>query len=46
MVVNELDDPGAFLETATPRLLEDEARNNLILGIARTLRDHPAIYDE
>lgn len=46
MVVKELDDPGAFLEAAQPLLLEDEARNNLVLGIASTLRDHPSVYDE
>jgi uncharacterized protein len=44
VVVKELDDPGAFLEAARPLLLEDEARNNLILGIARTMRDHPSAY--
>lgn len=44
MVVKELDDPGAFLEAARPLLLEDEARNNLILGIATTMRDHPSAY--
>ena len=46
MVVKDLEDPGAFLETAAPLLLADEARNNLILGIAGTLRDHPSVYDE
>ena len=46
MVVKDLEDPGAFLETASSLLLADEARNNLILGIAGTLRDHPSVYDE
>jgi len=46
VVVKELDDPGAFLEAVAPLLLEDEARNNLMLGIAGTLRDHPSHYDE
>lgn len=46
MVVKELDDPGAFLEAARPLLLEDEARNNLILGIAGTLRDDPSTHSE
>jgi predicted GNAT family acetyltransferase len=46
VVVKELDDPGAFLEAARPLLLEDEARNNLVFGIAGTLRDHPSLYDE
>ena len=45
MVVKDLEDPGAFLETASSLLL-DEARNNLILGIAGTLRHHPSVYDE
>jgi len=31
---------------ATPLLLEDEARNNLIFGIATTLRDRPRHYPE
>jgi len=46
MVVKELDDPGAFLESTIPLLLEDEARNNLILGIAGTLDRHPTIHPE
>lgn len=46
MVVKELDDPGAFLEAVEPLLIEDEARNNLILGIAGTLHDHPTVYEE
>ena len=46
MVVKDLEDPGAFLETASSLLLADEARNNLILGIAGTLRHHPSVYDE
>lgn len=46
MVVKQLEDPGAFLEAAGPLLLEDEARNNLILGIAGTLRDYPPVYAE
>ena len=44
MVVKELEDPGAFLEATAPLLLEDEARNNLILGIAGTLNEHPSVY--
>jgi uncharacterized protein len=39
-----LDDPVAFLDAAGPLLLEDEARHNLILGIAGTLREHPSLY--
>ena len=46
MVVKDLEDPGAFLEAAAPLLLADEARNNLILGIADTLCHHPSVYDE
>jgi predicted GNAT family acetyltransferase len=46
VVVKHLEDPGAFLETASSLLLADEARNNLILGIAGTLRHHPSVYDE
>jgi hypothetical protein len=46
VVVKELDDPGTFLEAVVPLLLEDEARNNLILGIAGTLHDYPSTYSE
>lgn len=46
MVVKELEDPGAFLEATAPLLLKDEARNNLILGIAGTLDQHPSVYRE
>jgi predicted GNAT family acetyltransferase len=42
--VERLDDPVAFLDAASPLLLADEARHSLILGIAATLRDHPAFY--
>ena len=35
-----------FLERAGPALRADEARHNLILGIAGTLRDHPAVYPD
>jgi hypothetical protein len=44
VVVKELEDPGAFLEVTAQLLLEDEARNNLILGIAGTLDQHPSVY--
>jgi GNAT superfamily N-acetyltransferase len=43
--VVKLADPVAFLERAAP-MLADEARHNLILGLAATLRDNPALYDE
>jgi len=46
MVVKELDDPAEFLHDATALLLEDEARNNLILGIAGTLDSHQSVYPE
>jgi predicted GNAT family acetyltransferase len=39
-----LDDATAFLEQAEPFLLADEARHNLILGIAGTIRTSPEIY--
>ena len=35
-----------FLERAGPLLLADEARHNLILGIAGTVRDRPAVYPD
>jgi uncharacterized protein len=44
--VQRIEDPDAFLDAAGPRLLADEARHNLILGLAATLRDHPAVYPE
>jgi hypothetical protein len=44
--VRRLEDPAAFLEDASPLLLADEARHNLILGIAGTLRDHPSRFQE
>jgi GNAT superfamily N-acetyltransferase len=46
MEVVQLSDPTEFLERAGPLLLADEARHNLILGLAGTLRDHPALYPE
>lgn len=36
--------PGRFLERAHTLLLSDEARHNLILGIAGTLVEHPDAY--
>jgi uncharacterized protein len=44
--VERLDDAGAFLAAAEPLLLADEARHNLILGIAGTIRDSPGRYPE
>jgi len=45
MDVQELDDPEWFLQEARPLLLADEARHNLLLGIADTLIRHPGLYD-
>jgi len=42
--VTRTDDAGAFLAEAEELLLADEARHNLILGIAGTIRDSPDIY--
>jgi predicted GNAT family acetyltransferase len=39
-----LADAAAFLAEAEPLLLADEARHNLILGIAGTIRDSPSLY--
>ena len=41
-----LDDADAFLAEAGALLLEDEARHNLILGIAGTIRADPGLYPE
>jgi GNAT superfamily N-acetyltransferase len=46
MEARRLADPTEYLAAATPLLLEDEARNNLILGIAGVLRDRPGYYPE
>lgn len=46
MRVKRLDDPAALLAAAEPLLLSDEARHNLLLGIAGNVRDHPGLYRE
>lgn len=46
MEVVHLTDAAAFLERAESLLLADEARHNLILGLAGTIRDNPALYPE
>jgi ribosomal protein S18 acetylase RimI-like enzyme len=46
MHVDRIEDPAAFLDAAGPLLLEDEARHNLMLGLAGTLRDHPEVYPD
>jgi hypothetical protein len=42
--VKRTDDAAAFLAEAEELLLADEARHNLILGIAGTVRDAPDLY--
>jgi predicted GNAT family acetyltransferase len=39
-------DPQEFLDAAGPLLLADEARHNVILGLARTLVEQPGHYPE
>jgi predicted GNAT family acetyltransferase len=46
MDVVQLSDPDEFLDRAARLLLADEARHNLILGLAGTLRDQPGLYPE
>ena len=46
MEVVQPHDPVEFLAAAAPLLLADEARHNLILGLAGTLRDDPGLYAE
>jgi predicted GNAT family acetyltransferase len=46
MEVRELADPVAFLAASEDLLLAAEARHNLLLGIAGTLRDHPGVHRE
>jgi predicted GNAT family acetyltransferase len=42
--VVKLEDAAVWLRRAGPLLLADEARHNLILGLAGTLRDQPGLY--
>jgi predicted GNAT family acetyltransferase len=42
--VTRIEDAAAFLDQASELLLADEARHNLILGIAGTVRDTPGLY--
>jgi predicted GNAT family acetyltransferase len=44
MELERFDDAKRFLDEAGPLLLADEARHNLILGIAGTIRDSPDHY--
>lgn len=46
MEVVQVADPAEFLARAGPLLLADEARHNLILGLAGTIRDNPVLYRE
>jgi uncharacterized protein len=44
MQVRRFDDVAAFREVATPYLVRDEARHNLILGISSTLMQKPDLH--
>jgi predicted GNAT family acetyltransferase len=44
--VVQIADAAEWLRRAGPLLLADEARHNLILGLAGTLRDQPGLYPE
>jgi predicted GNAT family acetyltransferase len=44
--VVQVPDAAEWLRRAEPLLLADEARHNLILGLAGTLRDQPGLYPE
>jgi predicted GNAT family acetyltransferase len=44
ITVKRTDDAAAFLAEAGELLLADEARHNLLLGIAGTVRDSPDLY--
>jgi uncharacterized protein len=44
--VRRPEDAADFLSSAEPLLLGDEARHNLILGIAGTIRDHPPLFPD
>ena len=46
MDVRQVADPREFLDFAGPLLLADEARHNLMLGLARTLVERPSHYPE
>jgi predicted GNAT family acetyltransferase len=44
MELRRYTDVDAFLDAATPYLLEREAEHNLLFGVAATLRDDPSQY--
>jgi predicted GNAT family acetyltransferase len=46
MLARRSDDPAAWLEEVTPLLLRDEARHNLMLGLAHRLVHQPEDYPE
>lgn len=46
MKVERFEDAARFLTAAWPLLLEDEARHNLILGLAQTIQSTPDSYPE
>lgn len=45
MEVERFDDAGTFRELADPLLLENEAANNLILGVTGAVRDDPERFE-
>ena len=45
MLVRRFDDPLAFQEAATPYLVREEARHNLLLGVSTTLIQRPDLYE-
>ena len=45
MLVRRFDDPRAFREVATPYLVRDEARHNLLLGVSTMLIQQPDLYE-
>ena len=46
MDVRRSDDATAWLDAAGPLLVANEARHDLILGLAGTLIRHPSVYEE
>ena len=46
MEVRRSDDAAAWLDAAGPLLVVDEARHDLILGLAGTLIRHPSVYTD
>jgi uncharacterized protein len=45
MLVRRFDDPEAFRDAALPYLTRDEARHNLLLGIASNLVNRPGLHE-